>query len=183
MITFSCGLDAVFFMPITRAKKEEIFSEGSEKISQSRFLIFADFQGVGVSELQKLRTALKEAGANFKVIKKRILRLVLRERGFDFDPVKFKGQVGTVFGTDELEKIIAPVYHFLEDNERFKILGGLDLTSKEELSAEKIIAIGKLPSRGVLLAQLMGVMIAPVQKLMYVLDILSKRSESPASPR
>ncbi|HEY4498089.1 MAG TPA: 50S ribosomal protein L10 [Candidatus Paceibacterota bacterium] len=67
-------------MPITRAKKEEIFSEGSEKISQSRFLIFADFQGVGVSELQQLRRTLAEVGANFKVIKKRILRLVLRER-------------------------------------------------------------------------------------------------------
>ena len=162
-------------MSITRAKKEEIFSEVSEKISQSRFLIFADFQGVGVSELQKLRTALKEAGANFKVIKKRILRLVLRERGFDFDPVKFEGQVGTVFGTNELEKIIAPVYHFLEDNERFKILGGLDLTSKEELSAEKIIAIGKLPSREILLAQLVGVMVAPIRKLAYVLDVLSKK--------
>ncbi len=170
-------------MPITRARKEEIFSEGSEKVGQSRFLIFVDFQGAGVGELQQLRRALAEVGANFKVIKKRILRLVLREKGFDFDPVKFEGPVGTVFGTDELEKIVAPVYKFSKDSEGFKILGGLDLTNREELLAEKIIAIGKLPSREVLLVQLMGVMIAPVQKLMYVLDILSKRSASPASPR
>lgn len=163
----------LFFM-ISRAKKEKVFSEGSERVNQSRFLIFADFQGVGVGELQGLRKALAETGANFKVIKKRILRLVLREKEFDFDPVKFEGQVGTVFGSDELEKVISPVYQFSRDNENFKILGGLDLTTKEELSAEKIIAIGKLPSREVLLAQLMGTIIAPVKKLMYVLDTLSK---------
>ncbi|MBI2011037.1 MAG: 50S ribosomal protein L10 [Candidatus Colwellbacteria bacterium] len=163
-------------MAITRAKKEEIYGEGSEKVSQSRFLIFADFAGVGVTELQGLRRGLTEAGAKFKVIKKRILRLVLREKGFDFDPVKFEGQVGTVFGTDELENVIASVYKFSKDNEGFKILGGLDLGNKEELSAEKVIAIGKLPGREVLLAQLVGTMIAPVKKLMYVLDTLSKRS-------
>ena len=161
---------------ITKAKKVETIDEGVNELSEAKLLLFADFKGAKVEELKDLRRTLKQTNSKFKVMKKRLLRIVLQKKGIDFDPLKFESQVGIIFGSGEIAEVVQPIYKFSKDHPSFKLVGGLNVETKEEVPFETIQMIGSLPSREILLAQLMGTLIAPLRGLMYVLQEKSKRS-------
>ena len=161
---------------ITKEKKIELIEQGKGELDSAKILIFADFAGSKVEELRELRKLLKVAGAKFQVLKKRLLKIALQQKGIDFDPLKFEGQVGTIFSAGEISEIVGPAYKFSKDHPNFKLLGGLDVNKKEEVPFETIQMIGSLPSREILLAQLLGAITGPLRALMYILQEKSKRS-------
>ncbi len=160
---------------ITKEKKVELIEQGKTGIDNAKVLLFADFEGSKVEELRELRRMLKAAGAKFQVLKKRLLRIALQNKGIEFDPLKFKGQVGTIFSGGEIAEIVQPVYKFSKDHPGFKLVGGLNVETKEEVPLETIQMIGSLPPREILLAQLMGALTAPLRGLMYILSEKSKQ--------
>lgn len=155
---------------------------GKDLIQKSKALVFADFTGVPTGELRRLKTELKKAGANFKVIKKRLLKLALKDVGVEMDPMQFDAQVGTVFAPDEMPSVAAAIYKFSKEMAKakkdFKILGAYNLEEKSFLDADQFTVIAKLPSREVLLAQLVGVMSSPLRAFMYIVNELSKKSQT-----
>ncbi len=161
---------------LTKAQKISQIKEGKELLKGSDSLIFADFEGTKAEDLRVLRNVLREAGAKYQVIKKRLLGIVLKENGINFDTNQFDSQVGTIFVKGEISGGAQPAYKFSKQNPKFKILGGLTLEQKEFIPKETIIAIGNLPSREVLLGQLLGVLSSPLRAFMYVLSEKSKRS-------
>ncbi|MEK7590376.1 MAG: 50S ribosomal protein L10 [Patescibacteria group bacterium] len=165
---------------LTKAEKKEQIELGADLTKKSKALVFADFTGISIEEIKKLKSELRKAGAQFKVIKKRLLKLALKNAGVDFDPTQFEAQVGTVFATGELSSVAAQVYKFSKDLEKakknFVILGAYDGVEKAALDKNQFLVIAKLPSREILLAQLVGVMSGPIRAFMYIADQLSKKS-------
>lgn len=157
----------------TRVQKSEEIEEGKKLLSGAATLIFTDFSRTPAEEIRRLRRSLKDIGAAFKVLKKRLLRIVLKENQIDFDPKSFESQFGTVFAPGEISEPASLLYKFSKGKE-FKILGGYDLKEKTSLEAEKIKLIGQLPSREVLLAQVVGAIVAPIKAFLYVLSQKSK---------
>ena len=161
---------------ITKRKKVEIIDEGVSQFDGAKLLLFADFKGAKVEELKELRRTLKETNSKFRVMKKRLLRIIFQKKGIDFDPLKFEGQVGTIFGSGEIAEVVQPIYKFSKDHPSFKLVGGLNIEKKEEVPFEMIQMIGSLPPREILLAQLMGTLTAPFRGLMYILSEKSKQA-------
>ena len=161
---------------ITKRKKVEIIDEGVSQFDGAKLLLFADFKGAKVEELKELRRTLKETNSKFRVMKKRLLRIIFQKKGIDFDPLKFEGQVGTIFGSGEIAEVVQPIYKFSKDHPNFKLVGGLNIEQKEEVPFEMIQMIGSLPPREILLAQLMGTLTAPLRGLMYILQERSKQT-------
>ena len=165
----------------TRAQKQETIEKSMEAIKKSELMLFADFSGVSVSEISRLRKTLRDAGAKFTVIKKKLLRVAFQKLGLDFNPEQFDSQLGTVFSSKDISVIAGPVYRFSRETlgankkERFKILGAFEVAAKKFLSGEEVKAIGQLPPREVLLGQLMGAISGPMRALLYV---LSERGKS-----
>lgn len=164
---------------LTKAQKTEQVKEGKKLIKASQNLVFADFTGVSVEELRRLKKELRNAGADFRVFKKRLLKIALKEAGIDFDPKQFEAQVGTVFTAKELTSVASQIYKFSKElakkKKDFKILGAFDLINKSFLGPEQFTIIAKLPSREVLLAQLVGTLAGPIRALMYLLQEKSKK--------
>lgn len=159
---------------LTREEKARSIKESKAAVEKSRNLLFADFGGVSVEELRKLRRAFSEKGASFKVVKKKLLRIALKETGVDFDPERFEAQMGTIFSPLELNDAASPLAKFAKENKKFKILGAYDLEKKEFLAAETVMAVGSLPSRDVLLGRVVGVLAGPIRAFMYVLSEKAK---------
>ena len=90
------------------------------------------------------------------------------------DTKSFDGQVGTVFVTGEISDVAGRVFRFSNGKEKFKILGGVDLEKGEKLEADYVTRIGQLPSRDVLIGQVMGGMVAPLRAFMWILKERSK---------
>ncbi len=185
----------------TRAQKEQELANARTLFDKSEALIFADFTKITAENLRKLRTELKKSGANFLVIKKRILGILLKEKGIDIDLKQFKTSVGTIFSEVDSEHIAGPAFKFFsgmevpegETKEVWikKILAGYNITAKTSMSAEDIIYIGKLPPREVVLAQFLGMLAAPIRSFLYILSEKSKmgggvppvaESSMPSSP-
>lgn len=177
----------------TRAQKETELANAREHFEKSEALIFADFTKITAENLRKLRTELKKSGANFLVIKKRILGILLKEKGIDVDLKQFKTSVGTIFSEVDTERIAGPAFKFFSGMEVAegeakdvwikKILAGYNIKGNVAITAEDIVYIGKLPPREVVLAQLLGMLAAPIRSFLYILDEKSKAGDGtpPAS--
>ena len=166
----------------TKLQKQENLKTGEGMFSKSEALIFVDFKNVKTADLRMLRQELKKTESPLFVIKKRLLGVLLKKHGIEFDGSQFKTSVGTVFASN-LEKAASSVHAFFKKlqvekrGDVKKILGGYDVKKKDFVPAERMIFIGGLPPREVLLAQLASMIAAPVRSLLYVLDQL-RRSAS-----
>jgi large subunit ribosomal protein L10 len=168
----------------TRAQKEIELANARALFEKSEVLIFADFTKITAENLRKLRIELKKSGANFLVIKKRILGILLKEKGIDVDLKQFKTSVGTIFSEVDSEHIAGPAFKFFSGMEVpegeakdvwiKKILAGYNITAGTAMTAEDVVYIGKLPPREVVLAQLLGMLAAPIRSFLYILDEKSK---------
>ncbi|RJQ29589.1 50S ribosomal protein L10 [Candidatus Parcubacteria bacterium] len=166
----------------TKAQKQEELKKGKELFGKSEILVFTDFSKVPAEDLRKFRRSLKEINASLLVMKKRLLGVLLKEKGVDFNSKQFESSVGTVFSGANLESISAAVFKFFstlgdpkaKEVSVKKILGGYDVKAKSPVEREKIVMIGQLPSREVLLGQLLGVLAGPIRALLYVLKEKSK---------
>jgi large subunit ribosomal protein L10 len=150
---------------LTKEQKKRVIENETADLKNSRSVVFIDFTGVKAGELNSFRKTIREAGGELKVIKKKLLRVAFGEAGLDFDPETFDSQVGTIFSGEEIFTIAGPAYKFASA----KILGGYDTEGKRFVPAEEVTMLGKLPSREVLLGQLVGMISYPIKSLMFVL--------------
>ncbi len=172
----------------TKAQKQKELNEGKKLLDKSQVLIFTDFSGIGTADTRKFRQQLKEVPAKYFVIKKRLLGLLLKERGIEVDVKTLGQQLGTIFSEGAIEKASAPVFNFFNalggDSKSArqevlkKILGAYDIEHNGFIEREKIIFIGQLPPREIILAQLLGILAAPIRSLLYVLNEKATRSTS-----
>ncbi|MGC9968571.1 MAG: 50S ribosomal protein L10 [Minisyncoccia bacterium] len=170
----------------TKAQKGEELKKAKAMLDKSQALVFADFTKISAENVRKFRMELKKQGANFLVIKKRLLALLLKERGIDTDLKQFKISVGTIFAENGTEAVAGTAFRFFsglevpeggDKNTWVKhLLGGYDVKAGAPMDATQVVFIGKLPPREVLLAQLLGMISAPVKSLLYILDQKAKRS-------
>lgn len=157
---------------LNRSEKKEIISQGVIDVKESQSLVFLDFTGVQTGKLNAFRGQIRQVGGHFDVIKKRLLKLILAKANVAIDPETFDGQVGTIFAPVDIFNVAGPVYKA----EGFKVLGGFDLVGQKEVSVADIIMMGKLPSREVLLAQVVGTIAAPLRSFLYVLNERAKKT-------
>ncbi len=163
----------------TKAQKHEDVKAAGELLKKSQTLVFTDFGQVGSEDMRRLRRDVKEAGGKLTVVKKRLLNVLFKQEGIDYDVRQFDGAVGTIFAEGGIETVAGPVQRFfsslgasvkLREASAKKILGGYDLAKKESLDAATVVMIGKLPVREVLLAQVLGMLAAPMSQLLYTLQ-------------
>ncbi len=167
---------------LTKEEKKQAVAMSEELIGKSRNLVFADFTGVPTGSMRKLRILMRELGGSFTVVKKRLLRIALKNKGVDFDPsTKFERQAGMLSMPQEIfevaGKIQALVKEFAKEKKDLKILGGIEIATKKEITAAEFALIAKLPSREILLTQVAFMLTMPVKKMMIALGERAKQTQ------
>lgn len=154
-------------MAISKTKKDEIIVELEEKFTGATVSIFADFRGMNVAEVTKLRRRLREAGCEFKVAKNTLTALVAKRLNLEGVEPYLKGPVAIAFGKDPVApaKILSD---FIRENKRMEIKAGI--LEGKIIDAAGIKALADLPSREVLLAKLLGGMQSPLYGFAGVLQ-------------
>jgi large subunit ribosomal protein L10 len=155
-------------MPITRAKKEEIVKELSEKLGRQKSIVFADFTGLKVKDLAVLKAKLRAQNAEFKVAKKTLMNVAFREKGIEADPKSLAGEIAIVMGYGDEVAPAKMVYEFSKTNQNIKILGGL--LENKIIALEQVLQLAKLPSKQELLGKLVGTLSAPSRNFVGVLQ-------------
>lgn len=151
----------------TKKQKKEIVADLSEKLKSSKAAVFSDFKGLLVKDMMALRKELRKEKIDFKVAKKTLIGLALKDAKIDADVKSMEGQLAVAISSEDevaAAKIMAKV---AKGNENLKILGGI--LEMKFLEKEEIMALSKLPSKEELLAKLVGTLNAPVSGFVNVL--------------
>lgn len=127
-------------------------------------LIFTEYSGLSVSEMQELRKNVRESGGEFRVIKNTLLRLALGQDTIEKLPNEFhNGPTATVFVLRDEAGCAKSLATFAKTHQALKIKGafldGAVLTDKE------VDALSKLPSKQELLSMIVGLVAAPISNI------------------
>ena len=152
---------------LTRAEKTKIIEDFTDRFQRQKIAIFSDFQGISVARLTGLRRLLKQAEAEYKVVKKTLLDRALAAAGIGVKTKELKGEIGIAFGYYDQAAPAKTLLRFSRENETFKILGGI--LGGKILSQQEILVLARLPSQDVLLAQLRNALVSPLRGLDVVL--------------
>jgi large subunit ribosomal protein L10 len=151
-----------------RPEKANIVSDLSEKLNRSPFLLVTDYQGMKVAQFGELRNRLAPTGAQVHVVKNSFLKRAMTASGLPDVAEQLSGQTALVTG----DKDVAPVAKVLKTfAAEFKVAAvKIGVVDKSVLSTAEVESLADLPSREVLLAQFLGVLLAPATKLVRVLN-------------
>lgn len=151
-----------------RPEKANIVSDLSEKLNRSPFLLVTDYQRMKVDQFGELRNRLAPAGAEVRVVKNSFLKRAMADSGMPDVADKLTGQTAIVMGEND----VAPVAKILKlFAAEFKIATlKIGVVDKAVLSTSDVEALAELPSREILLSQLLGLLLAPATRLVRVLN-------------
>ena len=155
-------------------KKKQVIEEIKQKIQSSKSIVFADYTGINVLQDTALRSSCRKAGVDYKVYKNRLIVKALEELNIKGFENKFEGNTSAAFGyTDE---VAAPkaINDTAKTVDKLKVKFGL-LNGKFADGAQ-IKVLASLPTKEVLIAQLLGMLNAPISQLARTLDAIAQKN-------
>jgi large subunit ribosomal protein L10 len=151
-----------------RPEKASIVSDLSEKLNRSPFLLVTDYQRMKVDQFGELRNRLAPAGAEVRVVKNSFLKRAMADSGMPDVGDKLTGQTAIVMGENDVAPVAKILKMFAAE---FKIATlKIGVVDKAVLSTADVEALAELPAREILLAQLLGLLLAPATRLVRVLN-------------
>ena len=160
---------------ILNQKKEEV-SALAAKMKEAKLVLLTDYRGINVEDVTNLRTELRNAKAEYKVIKNNITRRALAECGIEGLEEQLTGPTAVIMSNEDYLEPAKAIYKFSKDNDFYKIKGGV--IEGKVMTAEEIITLAKLPSREILLSMLAGALLGNISKLAVALDQVKVQKES-----
>lgn len=154
---------------LTREEKEKQVAWLREQFKGVRALYLAENQGLTVSQMNTVRSELRNRGVSFKVLKNTLVRLAYKDTDVAVLEQDVKGARAAAWThTDENVQVMAKVLvDFAKANPKFRLVRGV--LNGKMVQPEELDVLSKLPSREELLARLLGTMKAPVNAFVNVL--------------
>lgn len=139
---------------MNRDDKLAVVSELNDSFNRAKFTVVADYCGLKVSELQKIRVELKNCDSEIRVAKNTLLRRAVTDTDNAALSDEFTGTTAVVMGYADPVAPAKVVTKFADDHSKFKIrCAALD---GEKIGVEELVALSKLPTKEVLLGQLLS---------------------------
>lgn len=156
--------------------KQKKVEELTELFKNSAAGVIVDYKGITVEEDTKLRKELREAGVKYFVEKNTILRFALKNAGLDDLTNVLEGTTAIAVSDDDQTAPARILGKFSEDckDEKFFLKSGY--IGNEIYDADGVKALSKIPSRDVLLAQLVGSLQGPLTKLAATLKAVADKN-------
>ena len=166
-------------MSLNRNEKAAVISDVSAQAAKSQTLALAEYRGLTVEALNKLRVDARSKGVYLHVLKNTLARRAVAGTPFEVASESMVGPLIYGFSEDAVAaaKVIAD---FAKGNDKLVIKGGA--YAGKSLDANGVKALAAIPSKEVLLSQLLGLMQSPVSRLARVLAaVAEQKGEAPAA--
>jgi large subunit ribosomal protein L10 len=154
-------------MALNLEDKKALVAEVSEVAAKALSVVAAEYRGLTVSQMTDLRSKARAAGVYMRVVKNTLARKAVSGTSFECIGPVLKGPLVLAFSKDDPGAAARVMKAFSKDHDKLVptavSLGG------QLLSAKDLDKVASLPTREQALAILMGVMKAPIQKLVGTL--------------
>ena len=149
-------------------QKEQILQDTNERIQEVRGIYLADFSGMSVEKLSLLRSKCREQKVQFRVIKNTLLKRAFNARGISALDQYLEGPTGLVFSPDNEMAPAKILSDFAREHEKPRIKAAV--VDGQLFDGKAIATLAMLPSREVLMSQLLGTIIAPMTTFLAVIE-------------
>ena len=157
-------------------QKEEAVNSLAAELKDASLVLLVDYRGINVEDATKLRKEVREANAEYKVIKNNIIKRALNANGENGLDNLLEGPTALITSKEDYLAPAKAIYNFSKNNDFYKIKGGI--IEGKVMTADEIITIAKLPSRQELLAKLAGALLGNITKLAVALDQVKAQKEN-----
>lgn len=149
-------------------QKKEVVSQLSKTIANAKGIVFAEYRGLTVEQDTELRSAMRKAGIEYKVVKNTLTRFAARENGLENLDNNFNGPTSmAVSNTDP----VAPAKIMMEYSKKFdKLVIKAGVVEGKAIGSNEVKELADLPSREALVARVLGGFNAPLSGLVNVLN-------------
>ena len=156
-------------------KKEQV-SELASKMKEAKLILLTDYRGINVDEVTSLRTDLRNAKAEYRVIKNNITKRALAEAGIEGLDEKLEGPTAVIITNEDYLEPTKAIYNFTKEHDFYKIKGGV--VEGKVMETEEIVTLAKLPSRDALLSMLAGALLGTITKFAVAVDQVRIQKEA-----
>ena len=153
---------------MNRDDKSAIVADLNEMFTRAKFSVVADYCGLKVSEMEKVRTELRQCNSELRIAKNTLLKRAVTDTACESLTDDFTGTTAIVMAYDDPVTPAKVLAKFAEDHEKFELRSAV--LEGEKITVDNIIALSKLPSKEILLGQLLSVMNGVPTALVRVLS-------------
>lgn len=151
--------------------KANVIDNATEWYSKSAGVIFTDYRGLSVKQVQTLRASLKAKGGEIHVVKNTLFRRAAGEEVVAQLPAELhNGPTAIAFIYENESECAKVLTDFATSSKKLEVKGGY--FGGKAMTAKQVEALGKLPPREVLIAQVIGAIAAPLSNLVGVIEAL-----------
>jgi large subunit ribosomal protein L10 len=155
---------------MNRDQKTAVVDEIAGQLQEAEAIFAVDYRGISVDQVAELRTKLRDADARFRVVKNSLSERAADQAGLDSLKPMLVGPTALAFVKGDAALAAKALNDTARQLNLLEFKGGL--LNGSVLSAEDVRSIGRLPSREVLYAQLVGTVAAPLTGLARGLNAL-----------
>lgn len=159
-------------MSLNRSEKEAVINEVAALAAKSQTLVIAEYRGITVADMTKLRVEARNLGVELSVLKNTLARRAVKGSAFEVVTEQMSGPLIYGFSEDAVAaaKVVAD---FARTNDKLVIRGGA--FAGKALDVDGVKQLASIPSKDVLLAQLCGLLLSPVSRTAMVLSALAAK--------
>ena len=159
-------------MSLNRSEKQAVIDEVTALAAKAQTLVMAEYRGITVADMTKLRANARSNGVELSVLKNTLARRAVAGSQFEVIGDKMTGPLIYGFSVDAVAaaKVVAD---FAKTNDKLVIRGGA--YGGKSLDVNGVKQLASIPSKEVLLAQLCGLLKSPISRTAIVLGALAKK--------
>jgi len=158
--------------------KKAVVAEISAKVASAQTIVLAEYRGIEVGHLTQLRAKARSGGVYLRVLKNTLARRAVEGTAFSELATEMTGPL--IYAISEDAVAAAKIMHdFAKSNDKLVIKAGS--YAGKPLDKAAVVALANIPTREVLISQLLGVMLAPVSGMARVLAAVAAKKETEAA--
>jgi large subunit ribosomal protein L10 len=163
-------------LSLNRNEKAAVVADVSTQVARSQTLALAEYRGLSVENLNVLRRQARDKGVYLHVLKNSLARRAVAGTPFEVAQPTMVGPLIYGFSEDAVAaaKVLAD---FAKGNDKLVVKGGA--YAGKALDANGVKALAAIPSKEVLLAQLLGLMQSPISRFARVLAAIAEKRAEP----
>lgn len=155
--------------------KKAVVAEISAKVASAQTIVLAEYRGIEVGHLTQLRAKARSGGVYLRVLKNTLARRAVEGTAFSGLASEMTGPL--IYAISEDAVAAAKILQdFSKGNDKLVIKAGS--FAGKPLDKAAVAALASIPSREVLISQLLGIMLAPVSGMARVLAAVAAKKET-----
>ncbi len=147
-----------------REKKTSIINQLEEKLDRSSIIVTTSYQGIKAKDITALRIAMADPDVEYQVVKNNLIRIAAQRAGKEEVMSVIDGPTAVIFGYNDVVKAVRLINQYIKSTGMAITIKGA-LLGERTLNATEVVALANLPSREILISQVVAMLKAPMRGL------------------